>query len=918
MAQTGSKHIDELVRRAIIGDGTAFTALWDANIGSVRTYLRTSMKHLDRFYIEDICSKTFEKAFRQIGTYDPALGRFEVWLKRIARNTALDVIDQEMRRQRGCISFDGDPGALNAVDSIGNGAEDALEGIIKTEAREESEGLVDGLPELYRDVARKRLIEGMQYKEIAEETGLELNTVRTRIRRAKIILDKMKNAVIIIIAALGISFQAISADWHYISVDTGNTSLVMVGKQGRPLNFRHYGPKIANAGDFAGYNAYTDSHSVGALQMYPAAGGRFVYEPALAVTWPDGGLNTELLYESHSSETLPDGAVRTTVLLRDSKQPLHVRLVFDAYEAEDIITAHSEIVNEGKKSIILRDYYSSCLPVYAPKYALTHFHGAWAHEMYMETEVLTHGVKTIEVRDGVRTSQRSNPSFMLSMGSEVLDERNGEVIAGALRWSGNYKMNFQMDEAGHLYILSGIHPSGAEYTLGKGETFVTPEMVWTYSLRGAGQASRNLHDWARRYGMYDASMHTPTLLNSWEGAYFAFNTKTLTDMIDDAASLGLEMFVLDDGWFGTGEYARNNDKAGLGDWELNAEKIPEGIGYLADYAHAKGLKFGIWIEPEMVNPKSRLYEKHPEWVVVEKGREAYPARNQLLLDLSNPQVQDFVFGVFDRTMQLGDIDYIKWDCNRHVYNVGSDYESHQANFWVDYIRGYYNVLERVRAKYPKVLLQSCSSGGGRVDYGVMSWANEVWTSDNTDAFCRAYMQYGASFIYPAQMMGSHISASPNHQTGRMTPLKFRCDMAASARLGMEIQPKLLNDEEKEYVRNYLAAYKEFRDIVFDGDLYRIGSPYEGNHYAMSYVSKDGRRAVLFAFCLQYGGRAPVPEFRMDGLDPALRYKVTELCPERKSFWGDGKVFGGDYLMNAGLNMDLKRPFQSAVLLIEAQ
>ena len=918
MAPTGSKPIDELVRRAIIGDGTAFTALWDANISSIRAYLRTSMKHLDHFYIEDICSKTFEKAFRQIGTFDPALGRFETWLKRIAHNTALDVIDQETRRQRGYISFDGDPGALNVVDSIGDGAEDALEGIIKTEDRAETESLVDGLPELYRDVARKRLIEGMQYKEIAEETGLELNTVRTRIRRAKIILDKMKNLVIIIFVALGISFQASAADWHYISVNTDNTSLILAGKSGGPLNFRHYGPSVSSASDFASFNAYTDSHSVGDLQAYPTAGGKFVFEPALAVSWPDGSLNTELLYESHTVSALENGAERTCILLRDSKQPLHVRLVFDAYKAEDVILAHSEIINEGKKSIVLRDYYSSCLPIYSDKYALTHFNGSWANEMYMETEVLTHGVKTVECRDGVRTSQRSNPSFLLSVGSEVLEERDGEVIAGALRWSGNYKMNFQMDEAGHLYILSGIHPSGAEYTLGKGETFVTPEMVWTYSLKGAGQASRNLHDWARRFGMYDASMHTPTLLNSWEGAYFSFNTKTLTDMIDDAASLGLEMFVLDDGWFGTGEYARDNDKAGLGDWELNTAKIPEGIGYLADYAHSKGLKFGIWIEPEMVNPKSRLYEKHPDWVVVENGREAYTARNQLLLDLSNPKVQDFVFSVFDNTMQLGDIDYIKWDCNRHVYNVGSSYEKDQANFWVDYIRGYYSVLERLRAKYPKVLLQSCSSGGGRVDYGVMSWANEVWTSDNTDAYCRAFMQYGSSFIYPAQMLGSHISASPNHQTGRITPLKFRCDMAASARLGMEIQPKLLSSEEKEFVKKYLEAYKGFRDIVFDGDLYRIGSPYNGNHYAMSYVSKDGRKAVLFGFCLQYNGRGLAPKFRMDGLQPGLRYKVTEICSRRKSFWGDGKVFGGDYLMNAGINMNLNQPYQSAVLLIEAQ
>ncbi|MBR5042170.1 MAG: sigma-70 family RNA polymerase sigma factor [Bacteroidales bacterium] len=916
MAQIGSKHIDELVRRAIIGDGTAFTALWDANIASVRSYLRKTMTQLDRFYIEDVCSKTFEKAFRQIHSFDPSLGTFEAWLGRIAHNTALDVIDQEKRRQRGYVSFDDDPRTLNAVDAMGGVEEDALEEIIKTEAREETESMVDGLPELYRDIARKRLIEGMQYKEIAEETGLELNTVRTRIRRAKQMLDKMKNLMIIIVAALGLSLGAAAADYDYISVNTAGTSLVMAGTAGGPLNFRNYGPRIARAADFEGLNSYSDSHSVGDVQMYPAAGGRFVFEPALAVTYPDGGLNTELVYESFSVENLSPGLVRTRVQLRDSKQPLTVCLVFDAYQQEDVILAHAEITNGGKKSVLLRNFYSSCIPLLSHKYTLTHFNGTWAHENYIETERLTHGIKTIECRDGVRTTQRSNPSFLLSLDSDTLDENHGEVIAGALRWSGNYKLNFQMDETGRLYILSGIHPTGAEYTLAKGATFVTPDMVWTYSTAGAGQASRNLHDWARNYGMFDAAMHCPTLLNSWEGAYFDFNTKTLIDMIDDAASMGLEMFVLDDGWFANGEYARDSDKAGLGDWELNTKKIPEGIGYLADYAHSKGLKFGIWIEPEMVNPKSNLYEKHPEWVVVEKGREAYPARNQLLLDLSNPKVQDFVFDVFDRTMQLGDIDYIKWDCNRHVFNVGSTYECAQSNFWVDYINGYYDVLRRLREKYPKVLLQSCSSGGGRMDYGVLRWANEVWTSDNTEAYCRAFMQYGASLIYPVQILGSHISASPNHQTGRIIPLKFRCDMAATARLGMEIQPKLLNEQEKAYVRKYLATYKQYRDIVFDGDLYRISSPYEGGYYALAYVSKDKSRAVFFAFCLEYEGRSVVPKFRIDGLDSSARYKVTELAPVRKSFWGDGKEFGGDWLASSGVNLDLKTPYQSTVLLLE--
>ena len=910
MAQTGSRHIDELVRRAIIGDGTAFTALWDANIVSVRSYLRKTMTQLDYFYIEDVCSKTFEKAFRQIRSFDPALGSFEVWLGRIAHNTALDVIDQEKRRQRGYISFDDDPRTINAVDAMGGSNEDALDEIIKTEAREETESMVVGLPEIYRDIAHKRLIEGMQYKEIAEETGLELNTVRTRIRRAKQMLDKMKNLIIIVFAVLGLSLQALAADYDYISVSTAGTSIVMVGKAGGPLNYRHYGPSVANAADFTRYSAYADSHSVGDIPMYPTAGGKFVFEPALAITYPDGGLNTELVYERWEQESLSADLVRTKVYLRDSKQPLRVCLVFDAYQAEDVILMHSEISNDASKGVLMRNFYSASIPLWAPKYTLTHFNGSWADENRIETERLTHGIKVIECRDGVRTTQRSNPSFLLSLDSDTLDETHGEVIAGALRWSGNYKINFQMDEAGRLYILSGIHPTGAEYTLAKGSTFVTPEMVFTYSTAGAGQASRNLHDWARRYGMYDSSMHCPMLLNSWEGAYFSFNTKTLTDMIDDAAAMGLEMFVLDDGWFGNGEFARDNDKAGLGDWELNTSKIPEGIGYLADYAHSKGLKFGIWIEPEMVNPKSNLYRKHPEWVVNEKGREAYPARNQLLLDLSNPKVQDFVFGVFDELLTKHPaIAYIKWDSNAPVMNHGSQYLSmtNQSHLYIDYHKGLIKVCERIRAKYPDVVIQDCASGGGRANYALLPYFDEFWVSDNTDALQRIFMQWGTSYFFPAIAMASHISATPNHQTFRTIPLKFRCDVAMSGRLGMEIQPKNMTDEEKALCKQAISDYKNIRKVVQFGDLYRLHSPYSGDNLAsLMYVTEDKNDAVFYWYKTETFVNQHLPRVKMRGLDPEKKYTIHELNSiDNTPLDCEGKVYTGKYLMSNGLELPYK-------------
>lgn len=315
-------------------------------------------------------------------------------------------------------------------------------------------------------------------------------------------------------------------------------------------------------------------------------------------------------------------------------------------------------------------------------------------------------MKSIESRKQVRTTHTENPAFMVSLDTETFDENYGEVIAGALAWSGNFRLNFEVDEFDVLNILAGANPYASEYTLGKGASLTTPEMIYTYSFHGAGGASRNLHDWARNYGVWQGHKRVPTLLNSWEGAYFTFDAEVLTGMIDDAAAMGLEMFVLDDGWFG-GKYPRNAADAALGDWQVNTDKLPEGIDHIASYAHDKGLKFGIWIEPEMVNPRSELAEKHPDRVVRVLGREVPETRKQWLLDLSNPAVQDFVFGVFDSTLSLsGKIDYIKWDANRHAESVGSAYLSadRQSHFWIDYAQGFYTVLERIRAKYPDVLI----------------------------------------------------------------------------------------------------------------------------------------------------------------------------------------------------------------------
>ena len=704
-----------------------------------------------------------------------------------------------------------------------------------------------------------------------------------------------------------------------VAVETDNSALVLLVEENGQVFTAHYGPRVEAPEQFIGARGKGEDYNVCDGLAYPATGGRFVGEPALQVKYADGTHNTELSFTG-TTTTQRGNCISTEVQLLDYVTQLQVKLVYDAYPREDVIAQHVEILNGGKKPVELLNYASAALYVDADEYLLTHFWGAWAAEMQLEHERLGHDMKVIESRRGVQATQGNNPSFLLSLNTSDFSETSGEVIAGALAWSGNFRLSFDRDSGGRLSILGGISPFASAYPLRAGERFITPEMIFTWSANGAGGASRNLHRWARQYSVYDGGNVNPTLLNSWEGAYFNFTTETLLRMMDDAAGMGLEMFVLDDGWFGN-KFPRNGDKAGLGDWEVNSAKLPEGIEYLASYAHSKGLKFGIWIEPEMVNPQSELAHAHMDWVVQSPGREVYQGRNQWVLDLSNHAVQDFVFGIFDRTMQLAPgIDYIKWDCNRVIQSFGSPYlGTEQDRFFVEYCQGLYSVMQRIRDKYPRVMIQCCSSGGGRVDYGALRYCNEIWTSDNTDALSRASIQYATSLIYPACVMASHVSAVPNHQTGNVTPLKFRFDMACSGRLGMELQPRTLSADEKALAQRCIGSYKAYRDLVFSGDLYRLASPCDGSYYGLMYVSPDRSRAVVFTYCLQYesrnvGGKV----FRLQGLDPARTYQVVEQNVDRSCWWGNGQTFTGDFLMGGGFNPRLPQLYSSAVFVLEAQ
>ncbi len=726
----------------------------------------------------------------------------------------------------------------------------------------------------------------------------------------------MKRIISLFLSLTVVLLNAVAAEdrLRVISVETDNSSLNLIVLKNGLVRTMHYGAKIDGADAWSGLKTSSSDYNGCRGMAYPATGGRFTGEPALHVKYADGTHNTELYF---SGVTQNGG--RTEILLNDPVTKLEVKLIYDAYAREDVIAMHTEIRNCGKKAVELLNAASASLYLDCDKVLLTHFYGAWAKEMCMENEVLGHDLKVIESRRGVQATQGNNPSFLLSLGTAELRENEGEVIAGALAWSGNFRMSFEKDDANRLNVITGISPHASAYPLSPGGTFVTPEMIYTYSDCGAGGASRNMHRWARNHCVYGGGAVNPTLLNSWEGAYFNVQTPVLIGMIDDAASMGLEMFVLDDGWFGN-DFPRDSDNAALGDWEPNVSKIPEGIDYVANYAHSKGLKFGIWIEPEMVSPASNLAASHPDWVVQSPGREIYQGRNQWVLDLSNPAVEDFVFGIFDRTMQLAPgIDYIKWDCNRVVQSFGSPYLGKaQDKFYVDYVQGLYNVMKRIRAKYPDVIVQCCSSGGGRVDYGSLRYCNEIWTSDNTDARSRAFIQYATNLIYPACIMASHVSEVPNHQTTNVTPLKFRFDMACSGRLGLELQPKNFSAQERALADRCISSYKQYRDLVFGGDVYRLASPYDGSYYGVMYVSEDKSRAVVFTYCLEYEPRTISGKtFRLLGLDPGKNYRVVEQNVDKSCWWGNGRTFSGDFLAGGGFNPTLRHIYSSAVFVLEA-
>lgn len=701
-------------------------------------------------------------------------------------------------------------------------------------------------------------------------------------------------------------------------VSTRHTSLLIKADEGKQARFQYYGTRIAENEIDGIYNAGLAYWA----ETYPCFGISSYGEKAFAVAHSDGNMSVDLVVEGVRQYSDEEADI-TEITLKDKVYPLVVKQYYKAYKGTDVISTWVEITNNAKKALTLYKFASASLPVKRADNWLTHFHGTWGAENMMEEEKLTNGQKVIANKEGIRNTQTDNPSFMLTLDG-CPQEENGRVIGASLAWSGNYLMKIIADNS-RINVIAGINEEVSHYILEPKETFVTPELAMTYSSEGKGGVSRAFHRWARAYKLNQGNKERDILLNSWEGVYFNVNQEGMDQMMKDMSAMGGELFVMDDGWFGD-KYPRNDDKTSLGDWTVCKEKLPEGIGGLLASAKKHNIKFGIWIEPEMANTKSELFEKHPDWVLSQDNRPLTTGRggSQVVLDLTNPEVQDFVFGVVDKLMtEYPEIAYIKWDANAALMNYGSHYlpNQKQSHIYIEYHRGMNKVLERIRAKYPNLVIQACASGGGRVNYGFLPYFNEFWTSDDTDALQRIYMQWGVSNFYPSIAMASHVSANRNHQTGRVLPLKYRFDVAMSARLGMEIQPKDMTDADKAFAGRAIAAYKKIRPVVQFGDLYRLVSPYDKKGIAsLMYATPEKDKAVLFVYKTEHFLNQLMPDVVLSGLDENKTYRITDLTPEneQKSSALNGKVISGKILKEAGLSVAsaLRAEYSSLALLFE--
>jgi alpha-galactosidase len=733
----------------------------------------------------------------------------------------------------------------------------------------------------------------------------------------KIKLSSTRNCILLSLLYMALQFLAEPslAQSVIIPIETAGNALVLQSDNNKDLKTIYFGKRLSEGKEYEKipglYRQASDPTEI-FNSAYTPSGSRNLVEPAITVTHADGNNSLDLRYVSHQSAKIDDDISLLTIVLKDPIYDFEVTLYYKSYYKEDIIEQWSKIRHTEKGNVILHKFASANLYLKAESYWLRQYHGDWVKEMQPEESKLTHGIRTLDTKLGARADLFQPPVFMVSL-DRPAGENEGTVLYGAMEWSGNFRFDLELDPQDNLRIIAGMNNYASPYTLAPNEDFTTPPFLYTLSDQGKGAASRKLQQWARNYRILDGKGSRLTLLNNWESTYFDFNETKLAELLKDTKRLGVDLFLLDDGWFAN-KYPRNDDHAGLGDWQENRSKLPNGIASLVKEAQQDGVKFGIWIEPEMVNPKSELYEQHPDWVIKQPKREEHYFRNQLVLDLTNPKVQDFVFGIVDGLFTKSpDLAYIKWDCNAVIFNAYSAFLKDQSHFYVEYVRGLYKVLEKIRAKYPKVPMMLCSGGGGRVDYGALKYFTEFWPSDNTDPLERIFIQWENSYFYPAITSSNHVT-----DWGKQ-PLKFRTDVAMMGKLGFDIVVSRLNPKDLEFCQNAIKIYNAIKPVIWQGDQYRLSDPVTSSIASVLYLDSAKAVGIIFNYLVnaRYGAGSKLP-ILLKGLDPAKKYRVTEidLYPGTSSTIDAGKVYTGDFLMNIGFNPDVNAGRPSVVLKLE--
>lgn len=712
------------------------------------------------------------------------------------------------------------------------------------------------------------------------------------------------------------------------SINTVNTSYVMSVLENKYLLHLYYGKKVAEYVDVKGNLPTRTASGFSALDVaemyastdtlsleYPCYGSADLRTPAFHAEYESGSAVTcfeyvgyEIFKGKKTLKGLPatyvecDNEAETLeITLKDKLTNLEVVLSYTVFEQFDVIAKSVKVRNKGRERVKIKSVLSSTFYLYDKNYEFVHLEGTWARERNIQKRPLMNGIISI---DSKRCSSSHHHSPFLAVARPYATENQGDVYGLSLVYSGNHIAQTETNAQDVVRINMGINPFGFNWLLDRGEEFQAPEVILTYSDEGFGKMSRTFHKLYRTRlcrGKY-RDIERPVLINHWEATYFDYNEEKILKIAEKAKSVGLELMVIDDGWFGK----RDNDDCSLGDWVPNKKKLPNGIDGLANKITDLGMKFGLWFEPEMISEDSDLYRAHPDWCIHAENRSRTPSRKQLVLDMSRQEVCDYIVDALSKILTSAPISYVKWDMNRNVTEIGSAKltAEKQQELPHRYVLGLYDVLERLTTAFPDVLFEGCSGGGGRFDAGMLYYFPQYWTSDNSDAVERLYIQHGTSMVMPSSTMGAHVSAVPNHQVKRITPLKTRGNVAMTGQFGYELDLNKLTDEEIDEVKEQIQTYKNIRETIHKGEMYRLKSPFDENCAAWEYVSAE---MVVLVYCIiharyQMGKKC----IKFQGLSNDKKYRDTK----------SGKIYGGDYLMNVGLFVDEIKDFDSEMIIFE--